>query len=279
MRTKLTAALPALGRVLFLGGLLLAGGQSAAAAELASYQAVYKVTLASIDDDRTVAWSKGALAMRLVRDCRKWQAQTEMFFGGEFDDGSRFRHHTMSRVRESLDGRAMEYSGWREITDTARFDFSGSARLKAAGGAGAVTVVQPRKRLRQIPEGVVFPIGALKSIIEKLTGGDAGASVSFFEESGEFARMSAIQAQPVILQLPPRGDAALVEGRSWQLRIDQIFEDEDKNRVVSQNPDPPFTVLQVHASGVASYIIANLGDGRRVTATLVEVRAIPEPKC
>jgi len=258
---------------------LLAVSSTNAIAELSTYQALYNVSLAGVGSKASVTWSKGALAIRLTRDCRKWQSQTEFFFAGEFGDGTRFKQHTMSRVRESLNGLAMEYSGWRDISGTARADFSGSARLASIGGVGAITVVQPRKRLLQIPEGAVFPISAMRTAVAKLSAGETTASVSYFEEGGEFAKILLVPSQPIILQAQPRGDAALVQGRSWKLRIDQIFEDEEKNTGAPKKPDAPFTILQVHETGVASYLFINLGDGRSVTATLVEVRAIPEPKC
>lgn len=92
----------------------------AQSAGLASYEATYRLTLGDIEYDGAVITAKGAMAMRVRRDCTRWQSHSELLFLLELDSGEKVVTHTMFRQRESLDGQNIDFVFWQELSDTGR---------------------------------------------------------------------------------------------------------------------------------------------------------------
>ncbi|MCK4867286.1 MAG: DUF1849 family protein, partial [Alphaproteobacteria bacterium] len=198
---------------------------------LASYEATYKLTLGDIDYDGAVITAKGAMAMRVRRDCTRWQSHSEFLFMLELDSGDKTRTHTMFRQRESLDGQNIEFVYWQDLSGSGRLEYRGSATIPADGGAGTVKYEKPKRFERKLPKGVEMPIAAMRQIVEALITDGATAKHNYFDPQAKFVEIRSVGGEPIILAVPPKGDARLVDGRSWRLRATPIpegHEDEEE---------------------------------------------------
>lgn len=249
---------------------------------LANYEATYRLTLGDIDYDGAIITAKGAMAMRVRRDCTKWQSHSELLFLLELDNGDRIRTHTMFRQRESLDGQNIDFVFWQDVSDSGRLEYRGAATIPANGEPGTVRYEKPKRIERKLPKGVEMPITAMREIVESLTGEGATAKHNYFDPRAKFVEIRSIGGEPIILANPPRGDGGLVDGRSWRLRATPIpegqEEDNEKDKELKEEEEEAFTMMQVHDSGVASFMVMKAGI-TTIHAELVEVKQLPVIDC
>jgi len=272
-------------KVLSLTLLALILGSPAAQAQeggLASYEATYKLTLGDIDYEGAVITAKGAMAMRVRRDCTRWQSHSEFLFLLELDSGDKTRTHTMFRQRESLDGQNIEFVYWQDLSGSGRLEYRGNATIPADGGAGTVKYEKPKRFERKLPKGVEMPIAAMRQIVEALITDGATAKHNYFDPQAKFVEIRSVGGEPIILAVPPKGDARLVDGRSWRLRATPIPEghedDEEKDEELKEEEEVSYTMIQIHDSGVASFMEMKSGI-TTIHAELTNVRQLPPPNC
>ncbi|MBE9557646.1 MAG: DUF1849 family protein [Proteobacteria bacterium] len=254
----------------------------AQSAGLASYEATYQLTLGDIDYKGAIITAKGAMAMRVRRDCTRWQSHSEFLFMLELDSGEKIRTHTMFRQRESLDGQSIEFNYWQELSDSGRLEFRGNATIPLDGEPGTVNYVKPKRFEKKLPKGVEMPITAMRQIVESLITEGATPKHNYFDPQAKFVEIRSIGGDPIILAIPPKGDAGLVDGRSWRLRATPIpdgqEEQEDKDEELKEEEEEAFTMIQIHDSGVASFMVMKSGI-TTIHAELTEVRQLPAPDC
>lgn len=254
----------------------------AQAAGLASYEATYRLTLGDIDYDGAVVTAKGAMAIRVRRECSRWQSHSEFLFMLELDNGEKVRTHTMFRQRESLDGQNIDFVFWQELSDTGRLEYRGSATIPQNGEAGEVTYVKPKRFERKLPKGIEMPITAMRQIVEALITEGATPKHNYFDPRAKFVEIRSVGGEPIILSIPPKGDAGLVDGRSWRLRATPIPEgqedDEEKDDQLQEKEEENYTMIQIHDSGVASYMEMKSGI-TTINGELTEVKQLPPPNC
>lgn len=265
--------------------LALIMGSSVALAQstgLASYEATYRLTLGDINYKGAVITAKGAMAMRVKRDCTRWQSHSEFLFLLELDSGEKIRTHTMFRQRESLDGQNIKFVYWQDISGEGRQEFSGNATIPMDGEAGTVKYVKPKRFERKLPKGVEMPIAAMRQIVEDLITEGTTAKHNYFDPQAKFVEIRSIGGEPIILAIPPRGDAGLVDGRSWRLRATPIPEGEDDDKETDEKlkeaEEEAYTMIQIHDSGVASFMKMKSGI-TTINADLAEVKELPPPNC
>ena len=272
-------------RILSLALLALVMGSPARVAQsagLASYEATYRLTLGDIEYDGAVITAKGAMAMRVRRDCTRWQSHTEFLFLLELDNGDKTRTHTMFRQREGLDGQNIDFVFWQDLSGSGRQEYRGNATIPLDGNAGSVRYVKPKRYERKLPKGVEMPIAAMRQIVESLITEGATPKHNYFDPRAKFVEIRSIGGEPIILAIQPKGDAGLVDGRSWRLRATPIPEgqedNDDKDKELKEEEEENFTMIQIHDSGVASYMEMKSGI-TTIHAELTEVRQLPPPNC
>jgi hypothetical protein len=255
---------------------LLAGAvlmpEPATAVELIPHEAVYRLTLLETDYKGAVVQSHGALGMRLTRRCNNWQSQSELLFTIELDSGKKFRVHNMLRLRENSKGQRLEFTGWMDSDKSGKIDTRGTATVPASGDPGEVMFEKPKKDQRKLAIGMGMPTESFLKILEQLVVGETPAPVHYFDPYSKYTEMRLLGGAPTILKKPPEGDPELVEGKSWRLRVTPVFES------VALNELGAHTIVQIHANGVASYMIIDLGN-MILAADLVKVRKIESSGC
>lgn len=249
---------------------------------LASYEATYRLTLGDIDYDGAIITAKGAMAMRVRRDCTRWQSHSEFLFLLELDNGDKIKTHTMFRQRESLDGQNINFVLWQDMSDSGRLEYRGHATIPADGEPGTVRYEKPKRIERKLPKGVEMPITAMQEIVQSLTTDGTTAKHNYFDPRAKFVEIRSIGGEPIILANPPKGDVGLVDGRSWRLRATPIpegqEEEAEKDQELKEEEEETYTMMQVHDSGVASFMVMKSGI-TTIHAELVEVRQLPFPDC
>lgn len=277
MTRKLSILVPAI--------FVLAVGSPTAIAQaaLVNYEATYRLTLGDIDYKGAVITAKGAMAMRVKRDCTRWQSHTEYLFLLELDNGNKIRTHTMFRERESLDGQNIEFNYWQDLSDSGRLEYRGNATIPGDGEAGTVRFLKPKRFEKKLPKGVEMPITAMREIVETLAADGTTAKHNYFDPQAKFVEIRSIGGDPIILANQPRGDAGLVDGRSWRLRATPIPEgqedkQDDKDQELKEQEEEAYTMMQIHDSGVASYMEMKSGI-TTIHAELVEVKQLPVIDC
>ena len=268
--------------LMLLGSILGAPAAQAQEGGLASYEATYRLTLGDIDYDGAVITAKGAMAMRVRRDCKRWQSHSEFLFLLELDSGDKVRTHTMFRQRESLDGQNIEFVYWQDLSGSGRLEYKGNATIPADGEAGSVKYEKPKRFERKLPKGVEMPITAMRQIVEALVTEGATAKHNYFDPQAKFVEIRSIGGEPIILAIPPKGDASLVDGRSWRLRATPILEGQDdekeKDEELKEEEEENYTMIQIHDSGVASFMEMKSGI-TTIHAELTDVKQLPPPNC
>lgn len=110
----------------------------AAAAEIASHEAVYRLTL---KDLRIEGWSDtagGILQMKVSRDCNFWKLDRKLEFEIEFTDGRRTHIIVNEKFRESLDGERFWF--WSRTT------VNGGTASIISGEAARLITIKPEKK-------------------------------------------------------------------------------------------------------------------------------------
>lgn len=254
-----------------LAGIALLPG-AAGAAELVPHEAVYRLTLVETSLKGAIVQSQGALGIRFKRQCGNWQSQSELLFRLELDNGKTVRVHNLMRLRENVNGGRIEFVGWNDSDKSGKIDTRGSATIPASGDPGEAMFDKPNKDQRKLAIGVGLPTQSFMKIMEQLLVGETPAPVHYFDPYSKYTEMRLLGGSPVILKRPPEGDSELVEGKSWRLRVTPVFESEVLNELGAH------TIMQVHASGVASHMILDLGN-MKLNADLVKVRRIESSGC
>lgn len=263
---------------------LAAGGPAAQAqtGNLTSYEATYKLSLAESGFKGAVVTAKGVMATRIKRDCARWQSQNEFLFLLELDNGDKIRTHTMFRQRESLNGQSIDFAYWQDLSGAGRMEYTGTATIPASGEAGLVRYEKPKRLERKLPKGVEMPITALREIVDSLITDGTAPKHNYFDPQAKFVEVRNIGGDPIILAVPPKGDAGLVDGRSWRLRATPIPEGEEeeaeKDEELKEKKEETYTMMQIHDSGVASFMVLKTGK-MTINAELVEVKQLPMPSC
>jgi hypothetical protein len=127
-----------------------------------------------------------------------------------------------------------------------------------------------------------MPITAMRQIIEALATEGTTPKHNYFDPQAKFVEIKSIGGDPIILANPPRGDAGLVDGRSWRLRATPIpegqEEEEEKDEELKEKEEEAYTMMQIHDSGVASFMEMKSGI-TTIHAELVEVKQLPIIDC
>ncbi len=260
------------GLAMLLTGAVVLLPLRAGAVELVAHEALYRLTLLKTKYTGAIVQSQGALGLRFKRQCNAWQSQSELLFTIELDSGKKIRVHNMLRLRENTSGRRVEFAGWTNSDKSGKIDTRGRATIPESGDPGEVSFDRPKKDQRKLAIGMGLPTEAFMKTLEQLVIGETPAPVHYFDPYSKYTEMRLLGGAPTILKRLPQGDPDLVEGKSWRLRVTPIFESPALNEVGAH------TIMQVHANGVASHMIIELGM-MTLAANLVKVRRIESSGC
>jgi len=241
-------------------------------AEITAHEALYRLTLLETNVKGAIVQSQGALGLRMKRQCNAWQSQSEFMFTVELDSGKIIRVHNMMRLRENDSNRRVDFTGWTDSDKSGKIDTRGYATIPASGDPGEVMFERPKKEEHKLAIGMGLPTESFLKILDQLVAGETPAPVHYFDPYSKYTEMRLLGGAPTILNKPPEGNPELVEGKSWRLRVTPVFDTQTPGELGAN------TIMQIHANGVASYMVIDLGS-MKIAASLVKVRRIEPTGC
>ncbi len=244
-------------------------GQSAPAAELATYSARYNLVLEELKiPGEAKAWD-GAAAIRISRDCQKWTLWIETAFTLSLGGGSVFKFHSVEKYFESLDGTRLEFELLLRINGAVSDRRKGVAVLAGKGKPGRVTFSLPKGKKLELPAGTELPVAATASIVDNLAKGKTQWRQSVFTW-GELMTMShSVDEKGVSLARQPKGDTRLTKFSGWRVNsTGQRHESGETFRIESL----------VHPNGLTSQYLT-VQEAVTFAHELVEIKALPTPEC
>lgn len=245
---------------------------SATGAEIIPHEARYEIGLESLNIEGFPLAAGGTMAVRLSRDCQKWETLREMEFSVSMEEGQPINIHTMTRMLEGLDGSRMEFSGWSSQDGKTRASLKGAATLNQDGLGGSASFRKPEEVEWDLPPPTQFPMASLRDFLGALAGGQAGPQSITFEVLGISEVTGVAPGKAINLKKLATFDPALVKGRSWLVDRAVYFEQ------IAQNEPFLIETLQIHENGVVSKFWHDYKT-MVLSAELVALTEIPAPDC
>lgn len=243
----------------------------AAAAKIVPHEARYKLSLESLNTDEGFPLeASGAMAIRLTRDCQKWESIREMQFDVQMEGARPISIAMLIRSLEAIDGSRMEFYGWQQ--DGPKKSLKGTAKMNADGYGGTAYFLQPEESQWDLPLPTRLPVAARKDLIDELAGGESVPQSVAFEVTGisEVIRTGpgkALDVGAVTTESPN-----LLSGRSWM--VDRAFYFE----TIASNEPFLLETLQIHANGVVSRFWHDYSSVI-LSGELTALKKISEPDC
>lgn len=245
---------------------------SAGAAQLLSHRALYRVSLGG--DAGRIQDATGAAAMDLERTCDGWIISQRMTTDMAVGDDQTLRMETRFAGWESMDHQKYRFAVRNSVGDEHE-TFKGNAEAGSANAPGSVTYTVPRQGKLALPDGVLFPIGHIKRLIDAATAVRQMVSATVFEGSDKVGtRLATTFIRPSASQ---RSAAHSVTGkfsatRAWTMRTAYF-------PATGTGSVPDFEVQATQfENGVADDILLDYGEFS-VLLTLQSVEALPAPAC
>ncbi|MFQ3622442.1 MAG: cell envelope integrity EipB family protein [Acetobacteraceae bacterium] len=240
----------------------------AAAVDLVSHRAAYRLALDTSRPNQDVESATGAMLYELVDRCEGWTVQ------------QRFTLQVVSRSGQSYE-MSSDYVTWeerkgtrlrfrlRQATDGAVVQsIIGEARLDGVGGSGSARYTAPEERELALPRGTLFPMAHTARLIQAAERGDRILAAPLFDgtnDNGAQDTNSVIagrigpdgaHAQPKLRTLP-----------SWRVRI-AFFDPAGSGQ-------PEYEVgIRYFANGVADELRMDFGEFA-VSGQLAEYEELP----
>lgn len=243
----------------------------AAAAKIVPHEARYRLSLESLNTDEGFPLeASGAMAIRVTRDCQKWESIREMQFDVQMEGARPISIAMLIRSLEAIDGSRMEFYGWQQ--DGPKKTLKGTARMNADGYGGTAHFVQPEESQWDLPLPTRLPLAARKELIDALASGESAPQSVAFEVTGisEIIRTGpgkALNVGAVNTESPD-----LLSGRSWT--VDRAFYFE----TIAANEPFLLETLQIHANGVVSRFWHDY-NSVILSGELTTLEEISEPDC
>lgn len=184
-----------------LGMGLLAAQPVAAAVELLSHRAAYRLSLAEGSRGTTgVTDVRGGLVMEWRDSCEGSISTQRLGFVASMGDGPDFSYDVRFSSWESRDNRRLRFTV-RSFDGGALFEeYQGEAVLDEAGG-GHAAFVKPSGEAIALPSGTLFPTEHMRRLIEGAEQGSVVVSHDVFDGSGieGLSRVTAVigRARPI----------------------------------------------------------------------------------
>lgn len=247
-------------------------GSGAAVAKLVPHEARYDISLESIQVEGVPLEAGGVMAVRLTRDCQKWELIQEMQFSVGLEGASPIELHIQIKMLEGLDGRRMEFSGWQKNNGRDIVKLRGRAVMDREGNGGVARFTHPEATEWSLPAPTKLMVSARQDLLDALAAGETAPQSIAFEIQGlsEVTRVS--PGKGIGAKALQTAGAALLKEPSWTVERAIYFEE------IARNEPAMYETLQIHANGVVSKFWYDYRD-MVVAGELVALEKLPEPTC
>jgi hypothetical protein len=243
---------------------------------LAPHRATYEMKLALARPNSGIVEVKGNMVLETTDSCDAWNVKQRIKLTFLRNDGEEFETDSNFTSYESKDGLALRFSVRNAQNDEVDEELRGQADLDGIGGRGRASFTLPEPRSFDLPAGTLFPTSHLALVIKHARQGDKSVSYKVFDG----ARLDGAFQVNAVIGKPPkptpgtavRGDTGLLRQPAWGVRF-AFFANGD------QGAQPEYELaLDLLANGVARSMLLDYGDFA-VDARLIQIQAVPRPKC
>lgn len=245
---------------------------------LVPYRATYEMKLSVARPNSGIVEVNGNMVLETVDSCDGWAVKQRIKLTFLRNDGDEFETDSNFTSYESKDGLALRFSVRNAQNDEVEEELRGQADLDGIGGKGRASFTLPEPRSFDLPAGTLFPTSHLALVIKHARDGDKSVTYKVFDGArldGAFQVNAVIgrPPKPPAGTPPVRGDVSLLRGQSaWSVRF-AFFANGD------QGAQPEYELaLDLLANGIARSMLLDYGDFA-VDARLVQIQAVPRPKC
>jgi hypothetical protein len=242
---------------------------------LAPHRATYEMKLAQARPASGIAEVNGNMVLETADSCDAWNVKQRIKLTFLRNDGEEFETDSNFTSYESKDGLALRFSVRNAQNDEVDEELRGQADLDGIGGKGRASFTLPEPRSFDLPTGTLFPTSHLSLVIKHARQGDKSVSYKVFDGArldGAFQVNAVIGKPPKPMPGPVRGDVVLLRQPAWGVRF-AFFANGD------QGAQPEYELaLDLLANGVARSMLLDYGDFA-VNARLIQIQAVPRPKC
>jgi len=244
---------------------------------LAPHRATYEMKLALARPNSGIVEVNGNMVLETADSCDAWNVKQRIKLTFLRNDGEEFETDSNFTSYESKDGLALRFSVRNAQNDEVDEELRGQADLEGIGGKGRASFTLPEPRSFDLPAGTLFPTNHLALVIKHAKLGDKSVSYKVFDG----ARLDGAFQVNAVIGRPPRpaagtpavrGDAVLLRQPAWGVRF-AFFANGD-----SGAPPEYELALDLLANGVARSMLLDYGDFA-VDARLIQIQALPRPKC
>ncbi len=259
--------------------LVLAGTVPGAAASqsgapgLLSHRAVYSLSRHIRSTASDIAGVKGRLEITFEVACDGWRMEQYIGFRLYHAEGAGLEHVAQLSGWESTDGSDYWFST-RSYQDRELLEeLGGVARIDEPGGSGETRFAKPKKELRPLPTGTIFPARHLAELIEAARAGKQHLTRTVFDGS---TLDSPYEITAFIGGERAPGDENMPQGvsekRSWSFRLAYF-----KHAAIQPSPEFEMSAI-LYENGVAGDMIYDYGNFS-IDVKLRELEALPAQKC
>ena len=245
---------------------------------LAPHRATYEMKLSVARPNSGIVEVNGNMVLETVEACDGWEVKQRIKLTFLRNDGEEFVTDSNFSSYETKDGLELRFSVRNAQNDEIEEELRGKADLESRGGKGRASFTLPENRSFELPAGTLFPTTHLRLIIEHARAGEQSVSYKVFDG----ARLDGAFQVNAVIGRPPRptgpvplirGDVALLRNQqAWGVRF-AFFASGD------QGAQPEYELaLDLLANGVARSMLLDYGDFA-VDAKLIQIQALPRPKC
>jgi hypothetical protein len=244
---------------------------------LAPHRATYDMKLSVARSSSGIIEVNGKMMLETVDACDGWEIKQRIKLAFLRSDGEEFETDSNFTSYESKDGLQLRFSVRNAQNDEMEEELRGRADLDGLGGKGRATFTLPESRSFELPAGTLFPTTHMERVIKHARDGDKSVSYKVFDGArldGAF-NVNAVIGRPVkpVAGVPPiRGDIGLLRNQAWNVRL-AFFASDD----LGAQPEYELA-LDLLANGVARSMLLDYGDFA-VDARLIQIQALPRPKC
>jgi len=239
---------------------------------------MYDMKLAVARPNSGIVEVKGNMILETVDSCDGWEIKQRIKLTFLRNDGEEFETDSSFTSYESKDGLELRFSVRNAQNDEVEEELRGRADLDALGGKGRASFTLPEVRSFDLPTGTLFPTTHLALILKHAREGDKSVSYKVFDG----ARLDGAFQVNAVISKPPRpkagtpaikGDLGLLRNQpAWGVRF-AFFANGD------QGAQPEYELaLDLLGNGIARSMLLDYGDFA-VDAHLVQIQAVPRPKC
>jgi hypothetical protein len=254
--------------------LLAASAHQAGAAPgigLLPHIAYYRLSRHHADSDSGVVAVKGRMEVHVAISCDGFKLDQYLGFHIMNEDEGQLEHLAYMSSFEDADGRAFWFNTRTYENRVLVEEMAGVARVPATG-PGETRYAQPRRATEALPEGTLFPVGHMKSIIDAARAGRKSVRHSVFDGS---TRDNPFEISTFIGDRAggSRNDVDALEGVwYWPVRLAYFS-------IGAVEPTPQFEMsANVYENGVIGNMIYDYGDFA-IDVKLEDVKKLSAPEC